>query len=234
VQRINAPTVVSALLATTTLLVTALLLTDPEPFAPGSAVLVTAGAWAYSLVAIAGVVLVFAPWARWLGLGTVIGELIVAALVGFGTALGVAVVVAGLAAVAGLSGPWLTIWIRQRRGTGPEPLAVALPVVALGAPIVCGLVAWSGPSVAVVVAAVIGPIAAWAFARSMWSGLWALRLVYPIAAGIAAFGLSLVGAAALVAHGITVAVLAWSPAAARAQRPVGGPLPAPRYRKGAG
>lgn len=233
-QRINPPIVTSALLAGSTLLLTALLLTDPAPFAPGSAALVAAGAWAYTLVAAAGVVLVFAPWARWLGLATAIGGLVVAAVVGAGSVLGVAMTVVGLAAVAGFAGPWLKLWLRQRPGSGPEPRAVALPVVALGAPIVCGLAAWSGPSIAVVAAAIIGPVAAWAYARSLWSGLWALRLVYPIAAAIAAVGLSVLGAAVLVAHAIAVAWLAWSPAAARAQRPVGGALPAPRHPKGTG
>jgi hypothetical protein len=232
VRKVNPPTIISALLAASTLSLTILLLTDPAPLAPGSAALVAAGAWLYTLIGIAGVVLVYAPWARWLGLGTAIGELLVAAVVGIESAAAIAIVVIGLAAIAGFAGPWLELWLRRRPGTGPQPRAVALPVVAIGAPVVCGLAAWSGPSVAVIVAAVIGPIAAWAYARSLLTGLWALRLAYPVAAAVAAIGLSPAGAAALLVHGGVVGVLAWFPAAARAQRPVGGSLPAPRYQKG--
>lgn len=232
VHRITAPTVSSALLVAQTMALTLLALVDPGPFAPGAAALVVAGAWVYALVAIAGVVLVFAPWARWLGLATAVGELLVAAALDLSSVGGVATVIIGLAAVGALAGPWLKLWLRQRRGTGPEPRAVALPLVALGAPVVAGLAAWSGPSVAVIVAAVVGPLAAWAYSRSLWAGLWALRIGYPLAAVVAAFGLSPAGSVVMIAHGVAVAVLAWSSAAARAQRPVGGPLPAPRYPKG--
>lgn len=232
VQRITAPVLASALLVAETMTLTLLMLVDPGPFAPGAGALVVAGVWGYVVVAIAGMVLVYAQWARWLGLATAAAQLLIAATLDVTSVAGVSMVVTGLAAVGALAGPWLKIWLRQRPGAGPEPGAVALPLLALGAPVVGGLAAWSGLSVAVVVAAIVGPVAAWAYARSLWVGLWALRIVYPLAAGIAAIGLDVVGALLMAISGVAVAVVAWSPAAARAQRPVGGPLPAPRYRKG--
>ncbi len=230
-QWITAPYVVSALFAWSSLLTTTLLVFDPEPFSPGSAVLIALGLLAYTVIALVGILLVRAPWARWLALATTLGALVIAAVVGFDSALAVASAVFSLTAVAGISGPWLTLWLRRRPGTGPEPSAVALPLLAVGAAPIVGFVSWSGLAITAVVVAVLGPLGGWAYARALRWGLWVLRLGYPVAAVIAAAQLGLAGATLLTLHAAVVAVLAWSPEASRAQRPISARLPAPHPRR---
>ncbi len=229
-QRITAPYIVSALFAASSLLTTTLLVIDPEPFSPGSAVLIALGLLAYTVVALVGILLVRAPWARWLALATTVGALVIAAVIGFDSALAVASAAVSLTAVAGLSGPWLTLWLK-RPGTGPEPRAVALPLLAVGAAPVVGFASWSGLAITAVVVGVLGPLGGWAYARALRWGLWVLRLGYPVAAVVAATQLSLAGATLLILHATVVAVLAWSPEASRAQRPIGARLPAPHPRR---
>ncbi len=230
-QRVTAPSLIAGFLALSMLSFSLVLIADPGPFAPGSALLITVGSWTYALIAIAGMLLVRAPWARWLGLGTATGTLVVVAIVGFDSGWVVPAIGAALIAILGLAGPWLTPWLRQRPGTGPEPAAVALPLVAVGAPAVAGIAAWDGLVAAVVIAAIVGPVSAWAYGRAFRSGLWSLRFAYPIVAVVAAIQLEPAGAALMVAHGAAVATLSWSRAASRAQRSIAGPLPAPRAPK---
>ncbi len=229
--RLTPPYLISGVLTGSSLLSSAVLLSDPEPFAPGAAALLGIGIVMYTLVAIAGILLVRAPWARWLGLGTTVGVLVLTAITGFDSAWSIVAIVISLLAVAALSGPWLKVWLRQRPGTGPEPKAVALPLIALGAAPVAGLASWSGLTPLVGAVAVLGPVAAWAYARAWRWGLWALRVAYPLATAAAATQLAWQGALLLVAHGAVVGLLAWSPEATRAQLPIGGTLPAPRYRR---
>ncbi|MCH8130703.1 MAG: hypothetical protein IIC70_12495, partial [Acidobacteria bacterium] len=86
-------------------------------------------------------------------------------------------------------------------------------------------------AITAVVFAVLGPVGGWAYARALRWGLWVLRLGYPVAAVVAATQVSLAGATLLILYGAVVAVLAWSPEASRAQRPISARLPAPRRRR---
>jgi hypothetical protein len=230
-QRIAAPHVISTTLAVAAIVSAASLLFDPEPFAWGAALLIAIGLLAYGLISIAGILLVRAPWARWLGLGTVVGGIVVITITGFESVLAVAALVLSLIAVAGLAGSWLTAWLRQRAGTGPEPRAAALPLVAIGAAPLAGLAAWSGLTPAIIAAATVGPIAAWGYAASWRWGLWSLRIVYPVTAVAAAATVVLAGSIALVAHAVVVGMLAWSTAASRAQLATGTAIPVPRFRR---
>ncbi len=63
-QWITAPNIASAFFAASSLLTTTLLAIDPEPFSPGSAVLIALGVLAYTVLALVGILLVRAPWAR--------------------------------------------------------------------------------------------------------------------------------------------------------------------------
>ncbi len=204
---------------------------DPAPLAPGSAALVATGIILYTLIALAGILLVHAPWARWLGAGATAGALLMVGVTGFDSGWALVSIGLGLAALAGLAGPWLNVWLRQRPGTGPQPVAVALPLVAIGAAPVAGLAAWSELTTGALIAAVAGVVAAAAYARASRIGLWVLRIGYPLLALIAAVPLGVPEGLLLAGHGAAVAGLAWPPTAARAQRPIGAELPAPRYRK---
>ncbi len=230
-ERPAAPYVISGLLALGALGGVALVLFDPDPFALGAAVLVTLGLLAYALIAIAGILLVRAPWARWLGLATAVATLLLLAITGFDAPA--TLVAAGLllAAVGGLAGPWLEVWLRRRPALGPETKAVALPLVALGAAPLAGLASYSGLTPPVVFAAVLGPIGAWGYAQAWRWGLWILRVAFPIAAVAAATQVDLIGSIVLIGLGLAVGLLAWSTEASRAQRPIGAALPPPRYRR---
>jgi len=228
-QRFSALYVVSALLAASSLLASATLVYDPDPLVTGAAGLIAIGLLLYTLIAVAGILLARAPWARWLGVAVTTGALVVIAIAGFDSPWQIAALAVSLVAVAGLAGPWLGVWLRQR--PGPEPLAVALPLTAVGAPLAAGLAAWSGLTIGAVVVVALGPLAAWGYARAFRWGLWFLRIVYPVVAAAAAIRLSTPGAILLAGHGIVVALLAWAPQASRAQRPTGTPLPEPRHRK---
>ncbi len=228
-QRFSALYVVSALLATSSLLASAALVYDPDPLVTGAAGLVAIGLLLYTLIAVAGILLARAPWARWLGVGVTIGALVVIAIAGFDSASKIAALAVSLVAVAGLAGPWLSVWLRQK--PGPEPQAVALPLTAVGAPLAVGLAAWSGLTIGALVVAALGPFAAWGYARSFRWGLWFLRIGYPLVAAAAALQLSAPAAILLAGHGIVVALLAWTRQASRAQRPTATPLPEPRHRK---
>jgi hypothetical protein len=230
-SRPTAPYVVGGLLAASSLLSSAALLLDPGPFAPGAAALIAIGLLGYAVIAVAGMLLARAPWARWLGLGASIGAVVVTAITGFDSAWTLLAVGTSLVAVAALASPWLKLWLRQRPGTGPQPKAVALPLVALGAAPVAGFAAWSGLSAPVLLAAVLGPVAAWSYSRAWGWGLWTLRVAYPITAAVAATQVGWAGATLFAGHGVAVAVLAWSPEASQAQRPTGATLSAPRFRK---
>lgn len=227
----SAPYLVSGLLAASSLVSAAALMLNPEPFSPGSALLIAAGLLLYTLIALAGILLVRAPWARSLGAGTAVAATVLAAVTGFDTVGTTTSMVIALLALGGLAGPWLTVWLRQRPGTGPEPAAIALPLVAVGSVPIAGLAAWQGLTVPVMATALVGIIAGAAYARADRWGLWALRAGYPILTLVAAIGLGTAGALVLTTHGVIVAILAWLPSASRAQRPIGAELPAPRYRR---
>ena len=229
--RLTPPSVISGVLTGSSLWSAAVLLSDPDPFAIGAAALISIGVLGYTLIAVAGILLVRAPWARWLGLSTTIGVLLITAITGFDSAWAYLAIAVSLAAVAGLSGPWLKVWLRQRPGTGPEPKAVALPLIATGAPLVAGLAAWPGLTALVIAAAMLGPVAAWGYGRAWRWGLWALRIAYPVMAVAAGAQVGWPGGLLLGGHGVVVSVLAWSAEASRAQLPIGTTLPAPRPQR---
>ena len=204
---------------------------DPDPFAPGAALLIAVGVWVYTLVSIAGMLLVRSPWARWLGLGVAVLIALVLAVTGLDSPGTILALVVSLGAVAGLAGPWLTVWLRQRPGTGPEPKAVALPLVAIGAPLVAGIAGWDGPTIAALIAALVGVVGGASYARSDRWGLWLLRLAYPVVAIAAGWQLGVPWGLLLIGHAGAVFGLAWTREASSAQRSIGSTLPAPRYRK---
>ena len=183
----------------------------------------------YTAIAIVGMLLVRAPWARWLALAVAVVTLVVGSVGGLSDVLSIAAVTLSLLAIGGLAGPWLRIWLRQRPGTGAGTAAVALPLVAVGALPLAGLASIDAAAPAAFALAVAGPVLAWAYARGFLWGLWGLRVVVPIIAIVAALTTgSWVGGVAFVAFGLACAVFAWSPGARDAQSPVQAPLPPPR------
>ena len=222
------PLIISGLFAAAELLWSIRLTVSPEPFSPGSSALVVAGIVLYTVIANVGMLLVRAPWARWLALTTAICTVVVGALGGELDPLSITAAVLSLVAIGGLAGPWLKIWLRQRPGAGAGTVAVALPLVAIAALPLAGLASVESATPAALTLAFAGPVLAWAYARGLAPGLWGLRLAAPALALIAAVAAGTWGSAAFLAYGTTVGILSWSPAARDAMSPVQAPLPPPR------
>jgi len=231
-RHFSAPLFIAGLFAAAELAWAIRLGLSPDPFSPGAATLMIAGVVAYTAIALVGMLLVRAPWARWLALVVVMATLIVGSLGGITDVLSVGAVVLSLLAIGGLAGPWLRIWLRQRPGAGAGAAAVALPLAAIGAPPLAGFASVVATTPAALVLAATGPVLAWAYARGFRWGLWGLRVALPIVALIAAIASATwIAATGFVAFGLAVAILAWLPGAADALSPVHAPLPPPRTRQ---
>jgi hypothetical protein len=203
----------------------------PEPFAASSAIAIAAGIVIFTVISVVGLLLVRAPWARWLAFATLALGLVVAAITGLDEVTAVVALVLSLAAIGGLSGPWLRVWLRRRpSATGPEPRVAVLPPAALALVPLIGFVSPGGLTVPLVVLATASVVLVIGYIRANTWGLWGLRLVVPVLTIGAATTLSVAGATALLAVGGIVTTLAWTPAARRAIRSSVPPLPAPRHR----
>ena len=219
--------IIAALFATAELLWSIRLTISPEPLSPGSSALVIAGIVLYAVIAIVGMLLIRAPWARWLALATAICTLVIGSL-GETAPMALAATAVSLVAIGGLAGPWLRISLRQRPGAGAGAVAVALPLAAIASLPLAGLASGESPDAAALVLAVAGPTLAWSYARGFVVGLWGLRTVVPVLAFGAAIMTGTWRISAFVIYGAVVGVLAWSPRAREALSPVHAPLPPPR------
>jgi hypothetical protein len=224
----NAPLIISGLFAVAQLLWSVRLTISPDPFSPGSSALIVAGIVAYSVISIVGILLVRAPWARWLALATATCTLVLGTLGGDVDAMVIAAAVLSLVCIGALAGPWLRIWLRQRPGTGAGPIAVALPLAAIAALPLTGVISTQSATPAALILAIVGPVLAWAYVRGFALGLWGLRLGAPALAFVAAIAESTWASAAFMTYGALVGGLAWTPAARDALFPVRAPLPPPR------
>ena len=224
----NPLVIISALFVMSELLWSIQLTVSPDPLSPGSSALFVAGIVVYVVVAVVGMLLVRAPWARWLALTTAICTVLIGSLGGVTDALVMMAIALSLVAIGGLAGPWLRIWLRQRPGAGAGAAAVSLTLAAITALPLAGLVSVESPNAAALVLAFAGPTLAWAYARGFSIGLWGLRTVAPVLAAGAAITAGTWGAAAFLIYGSVVGVLAWSTGAHDAISPVQAPLPPPR------
>jgi hypothetical protein len=222
------PLIISGLFAAAELLWSIRLTVSPQPLSPGSSALVVAGIVLYTVIAVVGILLVRAPWARWLALTTAVCTVLIGALAADVDALSITAASFSLLAIGGLAGPWLKIWLRRRPGAGVGTIAVALPLTAIVALPLAGLASFESTTPAALALAIAGPVLAWAYARGFTLGMWALRLAAPMMALVAAIAAGTWGAIAFVTYGVAVGILAWSPSARDALSPVQVPLPPPR------
>lgn len=225
---VNPPVIISALFAGSELLWAIRFTFAPDPLSPGSSALVVAGIVLYTVIAVVGMLLVRAPWARWLALATAICTVLLGALGGKVDTLSTVAGVVSLLAIGALAGPWLKIWLRQRPGSGAGPIAVALPLAAIAALPLAGVASADSATPSAIILAFAGPLLAWAYARGFVSGLWGLRVAVPALALTAAIATAAWASVAFVIYGATVGVLAWFPAAREALSPVQATLPSPR------
>jgi hypothetical protein len=206
---------------------------DSGPVAWSSAVMILIGLLASALAGLAGLLLVRAPWGRWV-LGVAVVSAVVGASVGESALFWVALAI-GSVAIVGLSGPWLTLWVRrqpvaEQLGTMP----VLLLASATFAPIFVGVAAYEG--VGLSHWTLIGVIAgsAWAYGRGLPFGIWGFRLAAPLLGLVSASQTSTPGNITIAVGALSITAIAWSPKSRQVTAVITPPLPAPASRKGSG
>jgi hypothetical protein len=203
---------------------------DSGPIAASSALMIIVGAIGIALGALSGLLLVRAPWARWLLAATVTATTMLASI-GESALLWLALGV-GAIAVLGLSGPWLTLWVR-RQPVADQLGAVPVALIASGAvaPIVIGFASFNGVGAIHWALVVVMVTSAWAYGRGLQFGIWNLRIVVPALAIVSAARTDLPGGLVIVIAALALGTLAWSPQARAVTAVITPPLPAPRAPK---
>jgi hypothetical protein len=206
------------------------LIVSPDPWAPDSAMAVAIGTLVLSIVAMTALLLGRGRWTRYFAAGLVTAELLLVTVADFSTWMIAAIVLSGLS-LAGLGGPWLTGWLRQRPAAGaPKTRAIVLALGTFAVVPLVGLASPDGLEPAHGLAGGIGVLLSWAYTRGATWALWSIRTVLPMALVAAAISSPLWGGAALAVVAAALATLAWSRDARLAVDPLPDTLPAPRPR----
>ena len=206
------------------------LVVDPDPWAVDSALAIAVGCLVLSIAAGAALLLGRGRWTRYFAAGLLIAELLITVVADFEPWLIAAIVLSGLG-LAGLGGPWLEGWLRERPAAGApgwEPIALTIGSFAL-VPLV-GVVAPDGLEPAHGMAGSLGILLSWGFMRGGTWALYALRFGLPVVVVIAALSSPIGGLVLLLAVAGALAYLAWTTDARLAVDPMP-ELPAPRKRR---
>lgn len=203
---------------------------DTPTVAPDAAAMLLIGTIGIGLGGLTGLLLVRAPWSRWILAADILIVSILASVGGglifwFSLAL-------GLAAIIGLAGPWLTLWVRR------QPVADQLgrvPVLLISsgalAPVVVGLSSYQGIRTLHWIAVGVVMVSAWAYGRGLWFGIWGFRVVGPVVGFFAAAQSATPGSAVIAAGALALGAAAWMPQARQVTAVITPPLPAPAPRK---
>ncbi len=196
------------------------LMTLEGPWSRTAAVAIAADLVLLATVGVIGMVLGRSRWARRLCIGTSAVGLVVGAFLAFGPAWAAAASLSA-AALAGLTGPWLKGWVRERPAAlGPPEVAVILEILLLAVPGIVGAAAPTGLGPAGVVGIVVAPVAAFWYAKTVRGAVVAVRVLYPVAAVVT--GVVEGGSAGIVLAlaGIVSGALAWTKGVLIAARPL--------------
>jgi hypothetical protein len=199
---------------------------DPGTFDALAAIIVLIGVAIVSLTGLIGLILVRAPWGRWTLLAMLAIGLVLASFVG-GWVFLIALALGGIATI-GLTGPWLTLWLRQSTvADAPGPVVVALISVAPAATLWVGMATGDGFHLIHGVLIAVTVFGSWAYGRGRSWGLWSLRIVVPTI-GLMAILVTTGPGVVLLAGGVVgTTILAWLPHAKRATAVITPPLPPP-------
>jgi len=206
------------------------LLVAPDPWAVDAGMAIAIGTLMFSLIAMAALLLSRGRWTRYFAAGVVTAELAIGIVAKIDAWAAVGIGLGGLA-LAGLGGPWLQGWLRERPAAGSpgyRPMTLAFGLLGL-VPAV-GLAAPAGLQPAHGVLGATGILLGWAYTRSRRWAIWSARFVIPVLIVGAAAASPTGGAVLLVVIGIGLTYLAWTREARLAVDPLPAVLPAPRKR----
>jgi hypothetical protein len=221
----------SAFIAITTCCL--LFVVDSGSIARSSAAMIVLGLMELALAGLAGLVLARAPWARWLLSMTVIVSAMLASSspsVFFWLAVAL-----GALAIIALSGPWLTLWVRQQPVAERLGVVPAALIATAGAtPIFVGFAAYTGVEAVHWALVATTMASAWAYGRGFGIGIWGFRIVVPMVGLLAAFRTAEPGNIAIAFGALAVAIMAWSPQAKQVTAVITPPLREPISWKATG
>lgn len=221
--------VIGAVALVATALGSITLLIDPGFFDAASAPLIAFGLVAVAVSGLGGLLLARAPWGRWTLVGTVTAGMLFVS--GSGTWLVWVTYLVGGTALLLLLGPWIRLWIRHHAAVdSPGPVPLILMSVGVAAPLVIGLLAFEGATVAHWVLAGVAMLSAFFYGRGNPAGTWMLRIVVPASAALLVAVDPQPGSWAILFLAVIVAVLAFLPAAGHTTVFITPPLPSPARR----
>lgn len=211
--------VAAAVLATGAVWMLRLVL-NPGEMAGDSATLLGLDLLLLSAVVSTGLVLSRGRWARNAAYLLIGAQLALTAVLGL-DAWGWATLLASVAALALVAGPWLDGFLRRLPPADAAPTVAT--ILAVGGLALPGLIAVANPGGLSPVhwaAAGIGLAATWMYSRAVAGGLWLMRLLVPAAMLVAAVVGNLAGGIVLSLAAAGVALLAWHRSAALAVDPL--------------
>ncbi len=204
-------------------------LIDPSPISESSAFMIVFGMASIALGGMAALVLVRAPWSRWL-LGVTVVSMLFLGSLGGGPWFWVSLAI-GAGVTIGLAGPWLTLWVRQ------QPVAEKLgpiPVVLISAgacsPVYVGLVSYDGVAARHWILVLTAIISSWAYGRGLPFGIWGFRAVLPMVTLVVLIGTGW-DALAVALGALTLTGLSWTSGARAVTAVITPPLPSPSTRR---
>lgn len=222
------PYIVAGALGLSTLAMAVHLGGAPEPFALSSAIVVAVGIVLFSVIAASGLLINRGRWSRVVSIVVAAAILVLAAVTEPGP-WSILAVAASLVALFGLTGRWLSGWLRPRpSATGPGTKVVSLLLGTVALVPAVGIASPAGLETGHGILGAAGVLLAWGYSKAHQWALWGLRLVLPFVAIPAIVSSPPAGALLLAGQVGVLTGLAWTREARIAVSPVYDEPPGPR------
>lgn len=175
----------------------------------GSVLLMGVGLLMGGVVSVVGLVVSGGRWARRLGFAVLAACVLVALIRPLDFAWAVSLLFTALGIVA-LYLPGVTDQVRKLpAATGPPARAVMAPLLLLSVPFLIGLSSTGTTGWPELVVGLAAPLAAFLYARVLPGGLWAVRIIWPLAAVALAWPMGVPAGVVSLVLGLAVAMITW-------------------------